>query len=52
MKNTNQVALQMGVNLFAAALVVYEMYVGFSYGNSLFQNNHLSILIAVLFGYP
>lgn len=49
MKNTNQVALQMGVNLFAAALVVYEMYVGFSYGNSLFQNNHLSILIAVLF---
>lgn len=49
MKNTHQVALQMGVNLFAAALVVYEMYVGFSYGISLFQNNHLSMLIAVLF---
>ena len=49
MKRTNRFALQMGVNLFAPALVIYEMYVGFSYGNSLFQNNHLSILIAVLF---
>ena len=49
MTATHQSYLRIGVNVFAVALVVYEMYVGFTFGRSLFQNNHLSVLIAVLF---